>query len=87
MDVAVEHGIPLAVYWIQTATAFAAYYHYFHGFEQLVASHVIDLTYDVSFPGLRPLRIRNLPSFLVDSTGSDHSKASIELLRVIFERL
>jgi hypothetical protein len=30
-DVAREHAIPMAVFWIQPATVLAAYYHYFHG--------------------------------------------------------
>ncbi|TVU03523.1 hypothetical protein EJB05_50919, partial [Eragrostis curvula] len=87
IDVALEHGIPFAFYWIQTAAAFAAYYHYFRGYEQLVTAHVADPAYEVSFLGLRPLPISDLPSFLADSTGSEQSKASIELLRAIFEHI
>ncbi|TVU03529.1 hypothetical protein EJB05_50925, partial [Eragrostis curvula] len=88
IDVALEHGIPFAFYWIQTAAAFAAYYHhYFHGYEQLVAAHVADPEDEVSLPGLGPLPIRDLPSFLADSTGSEHSKASVEWLRAIFEHI
>ncbi|TVU26997.1 hypothetical protein EJB05_29575, partial [Eragrostis curvula] len=85
---AFDHGVPFAFYWIQTAAAFAAYYHYyFHGYEQLVAAHVADPEYEVSLPGLGSLPIRDLPSFLADSTGSEHSKASIEWLRTIFEHI
>ena len=32
VDVARDHGIPFAVYWIQPATVLAAEYHYFHGY-------------------------------------------------------
>ncbi|KAL6641909.1 hypothetical protein ACP70R_020090 [Stipagrostis hirtigluma subsp. patula] len=87
VDVAVQHGIPLAVYCVQSAAAFAAFYHYFHGYEQLVASHVGDPTYEVSLPGLGPLRIRDFPSFLVDATGSEHSMAMLQWLRELFEHI
>ncbi|CAN6339594.1 unnamed protein product [Urochloa humidicola] len=83
-EVAVEHGIPLAIYWIQAATAFAVYYHYFHGgYERLVASHVADPMYEVSIPGLRPLWIHEFPTFLVDTSGRE--KGSVQWLRSLFE--
>jgi len=84
-DVALEHGIPLAVFWNQSAATLAAYYHYFHGHEHLVAAaaaHVggaddpAALSYElVTLPGLPPLRVRDLPSFLVDATGGEHARA------------
>jgi nucleotide-binding universal stress UspA family protein len=86
-DVAAEHGIPLAVYWIQAAAALAVYYHYFHGYEQLVASHAAaDPTYEVTIPGLRrPLRIRDFPSFLVDASGRE--QGSVRWFRSLFEHI
>ncbi|VAH52426.1 unnamed protein product [Triticum turgidum subsp. durum] len=88
LDVAREHAIPLAVYWIQPATVLAAYYHYFHGHGHLVASHAADPAYEVSLPGLpRPLRIRDFPSFLVDTTGSELAKVFNEAAGELFERL
>ncbi|KAL6595604.1 hypothetical protein ACP70R_047944 [Stipagrostis hirtigluma subsp. patula] len=86
MDVAAEHGIPLAVYWIQAATSFAVYYHYFHGFDQLVAAKMADPTHEVSLPGLRPLRIRDFPSFLVDATGSENGSVQW-FFRSMFEHI
>ncbi|WVZ93055.1 hypothetical protein U9M48_039070 [Paspalum notatum var. saurae] len=78
LDVVREHGIPLAVYWIQPATVLATYYHYFHGYGELIATAAaaMDPTYEVSLPGLglgrcRPLRVRDLPSYLVDSHTDD----------------
>ena len=70
LDIAREHAIPVAVFWIQSATVLAAYYHYFHGYGELIASHAADPSYEVALPGLcQPLRIRDFPSLLVDTTG------------------
>ncbi|KAL6595605.1 hypothetical protein ACP70R_047945 [Stipagrostis hirtigluma subsp. patula] len=86
LDVARQHGVPLAVYWIQPATVLAAYYHYFHGYGELIASHAGDLAHEVSLPGLsRPLRIRDFPSFLVDTTGSEVSKIINEAFQELFK--
>ncbi|KAL6640778.1 hypothetical protein ACP70R_021901 [Stipagrostis hirtigluma subsp. patula] len=86
LDVAREHGIPLAVYWIQPATVLTAFYHYFHGYGELVASHAGDPAFEVKLPGLsRPLRIRDFPSFLVDTTGSELSKVVNEVFQELFE--
>ncbi|CAD6342454.1 unnamed protein product [Miscanthus lutarioriparius] len=86
LDVAREHGIPLAVYWLQPATVLAVSYHYFHGHDKLVAAHATDPAYEVRVPGLRcPLRIGCLPSFLTDTSGSDRARASIDLFRELFE--
>ncbi|XP_062183431.1 cyanidin 3-O-rutinoside 5-O-glucosyltransferase-like [Phragmites australis] len=86
LDVAQEHDIPLAFYWTQPAIVLAAYYHYFHGHGELIASHAADLAYEVSLPGLsRPVRIRDFPSVLVDTTGSELAKAINEMVRELFE--
>ncbi|XP_008791887.2 phloretin 4'-O-glucosyltransferase-like [Phoenix dactylifera] len=68
-DVAYDHGVPPVVYWIQPAAVFAIYYHYFHGFEELITSHSQDPLFTVNFPGLPPFRIRDLPTFTI--TNSD----------------
>lgn len=88
LEVAREYAIPLAVYWIQPATVLAACYHYFHGYNELIASHATDPTYEVTLPGLRrPLRIRDIPSILVDTTGSELAKAANEALRELFDHM
>ncbi|XP_002450263.1 cyanidin 3-O-rutinoside 5-O-glucosyltransferase [Sorghum bicolor] len=90
VDVATRHGVPFAVYWIQPATVLAAEYHYFHGYGELVAAHVTDPAYEVSLPGLRrrrPLRIRDLPSYLVDTTGSPLAKSVVEMFKELFESM
>ncbi|XP_073116697.1 UDP-glycosyltransferase 75C1-like [Elaeis guineensis] len=69
-DVARDHGIPSALYWIQPATVFTTFYHYFHGYEELITSHGHDPLFTVDLPGLPPLQIRDLPS-LISSTNSD----------------
>ncbi|KAL6595478.1 hypothetical protein ACP70R_047818 [Stipagrostis hirtigluma subsp. patula] len=88
LDVAREHGIPLAVYWIQPATVLAAFYHYFHGYGELIASHAGDPAYEVKLPGLsRPLRIRDFPSFLVDTTGSELTKLVNEVETTVIDEM
>ncbi|RLN31072.1 cyanidin 3-O-rutinoside 5-O-glucosyltransferase-like [Panicum miliaceum] len=65
--VAREHGVAAtAVFWIQPATALAAYYHYFRGHRDAVAAAAAsgDPGAEVRLPGLPPLRFRDLPSFL-----------------------
>ncbi|CAL4989697.1 unnamed protein product [Urochloa decumbens] len=85
-DVARQHNIPVAIYWIQPATLLAINYHYFHGYNELIASHATDPTYEVCLPGLsRPLQIGNFPSFLIDISGSERVKAFIEVFQELFE--
>ncbi|CAO2143242.1 unnamed protein product [Urochloa humidicola] len=85
-DVAREHNIPAAIYWIQPATLLAINYHYFHGCNELIASHATDPRYEVCMPGLsRPLKIGNFPSFLIDMSGSERAKALIEVVQELFE--
>ncbi|XP_066368214.1 UDP-glycosyltransferase 75C1-like [Miscanthus floridulus] len=76
--VARSHGVAAtAVFWIQPATALAAYYHYFRGHRDAVvaaaaASGDGDPTRaEVRLPGLQPLRVRDLPSFLAVTSDDD----------------
>ncbi|KAG2616754.1 UDP-glycosyltransferase 75C1-like [Panicum virgatum] len=65
--VAREHSVAAtAVFWIQPATALAAYYHYFRGHRDAVVAAAAsgDPGAEVRLPGLPPLRVRDLPSFL-----------------------
>ncbi|OEL14724.1 UDP-glycosyltransferase 75D1 [Dichanthelium oligosanthes] len=65
--VARAHGVATtAVFWIQPATALAAYYHYFRGHRDAVVAAAAsgDPGAEVRLPGLPPLRVRDLPSFL-----------------------
>ncbi|AQK48418.1 Cyanidin 3-O-rutinoside 5-O-glucosyltransferase [Zea mays] len=83
VDVARDHGIPFAVYWIQPAAVLAAEYHYFHSYDDDHAR-----AREVSLPGLRrPLPVRDFPSFLVDTTGSVLAKVITEMFRELFESM
>ncbi|KAJ6819614.1 cyanidin 3-O-rutinoside 5-O-glucosyltransferase-like [Iris pallida] len=65
-DVARANGVPSAQYWIQPATVFAIYYHYFHGYSSLIttACNSEDPMSTIDLPCLPSLRARDLPSFL-----------------------
>ncbi|WOL09028.1 hypothetical protein Cni_G17781 [Canna indica] len=76
-DVALEHGIPSVHYWIQPATVFAVYYHYFHGYGALVDAHCDNPSFTVTLPGLPPLKIRDVPSFL--TSPPDHLLYSVKV--------
>ncbi|KAG1335492.1 Crocetin glucosyltransferase, chloroplastic [Cocos nucifera] len=65
--VARHHKIPSILYWIQSAAVFASFYHYFHGYDGLVKAHRSDPLFTVNLPGLPPIQIRDLPSFLTIS--------------------
>uniref|UniRef100_M8CCJ8 Uncharacterized protein n=1 Tax=Aegilops tauschii TaxID=37682 RepID=M8CCJ8_AEGTA len=71
---------------LSPATVLATYYHYFHGYGELIASHAADPAYEVTLPGLsRPLRIRDFPSFLVDTTGGEVGKVVNAVFCELFE--
>ncbi|KMZ58590.1 Flavonoid glucosyltransferase, family GT1 [Zostera marina] len=71
-EVAAELGLPMALLWTQPATIFSIYYHYFHGgYKELIVSHSDDQSYCLQFPGVSPISIRDLPSYLVPKPESD----------------
>ncbi|KAG0519744.1 hypothetical protein BDA96_08G012800 [Sorghum bicolor] len=99
-EVARAHGLPLAIYWIQPATVLATYYHYFHGHDDdelhqlLAAGSRSNLRSDddevvVTLPGMhRPLRIRDMPSFLVEEKTQDGlSKMILQSMRGLFQQM
>ncbi|XP_040377514.1 UDP-glycosyltransferase 75C1-like [Oryza brachyantha] len=72
-DVARDNGVPAALYWIQPAAALAAYLHYFRGtdgVDKAIAAAAVagDPLASVLVPGLPPLRLLDLPSFLTVSS-------------------
>ncbi|KAL5212535.1 hypothetical protein ABZP36_023382 [Zizania latifolia] len=67
-EVARERGVPCVQYWIQPATMLAVYYHYLHGYEELVTEHAAEPEFAVTMPGLPPMAIRDLPSFFTNKT-------------------
>ncbi|XP_072983032.1 UDP-glycosyltransferase 75C1-like [Typha latifolia] len=87
VDVAHQHGIRSALYWIQPATVFACYYHYFHGYDKLITTHAEDRVPVVSLPDLPPLRIRDLPTFLTATSEDHYSKSILDNFRAVFDKL
>ncbi|ONK80781.1 uncharacterized protein A4U43_C01F21650 [Asparagus officinalis] len=88
INVAREHGIPSAQYWIQPATVFGIYYHSFHGYEDLISAHCKDPLFTVELPRLPPLCIRDLPSFLITpGTSGDLYSAVLVTIKESFSTL
>lgn len=86
-DVARQQGIPSVQYWIQPATVFAIYYHYFHGYEAVIAAHSNDPLYEINLPGLPPMQVRDLPSFLTITSNDDPYAVALSMIRDTFETL
>ncbi|KAK3414650.1 hypothetical protein EUGRSUZ_L00631 [Eucalyptus grandis] len=66
-DVARSLQIKSVLVWIQPATVFDIYYHYFNGYEDViksVTSQRCDTTSLIRLPGVPPLTNRNIPSIL-----------------------
>ncbi|KAJ3692371.1 hypothetical protein LUZ60_012721 [Juncus effusus] len=83
-ELAVSRGIPTAHYWIQPATVLGIYYHYFHGYRDLITSHSDDPSFVVEFPHMPPLKISDLPSFFTDDT-NESFKIITENMRLTIE--
>ncbi|CAM0908225.1 unnamed protein product [Alopecurus aequalis] len=66
VDVAHAAGIPSAVLWVQSCAVFSLYHHHVHGLVEFPAED--DLDARVKLPGLPPLSVADLPSFLLPST-------------------
>ncbi|KAL6592633.1 hypothetical protein ACP70R_049308 [Stipagrostis hirtigluma subsp. patula] len=86
-DVARAHGVPAALFWIQPATVFAVYYHYFHGHAALLASSANDGGATVRLPGLPPLRSNALPSIVSVTSPEQPLYAALDALRGVFSAL
>ncbi|KMZ60685.1 Flavonoid glucosyltransferase, family GT1 [Zostera marina] len=84
-EVAAELGLPMALLWTQPATLFSIYYHYFHGgYKELIASNCDDQSYSLQLPGVSPISIRDLPSYLVPKPELDKFK---EVFLGLFEEM
>ncbi|KQK17834.1 cyanidin 3-O-rutinoside 5-O-glucosyltransferase [Brachypodium distachyon] len=88
-DVARDRGLHSALYWIQPAAVFAVYHHYFRGGHAAAAAivqHGHDPSFLVRLPGLPPLALRDLPSFLTESTDpSDQFHSVYTAIRDLFD--
>nr|CAB3476185.1 unnamed protein product [Digitaria exilis] len=70
VDVAADAGVPAAVLWPQSCAVFSVYYHFAHGLVELPPEEDDDhhdARVDVSIPGIPPLSVAELPSFLLPS--------------------
>ncbi|KAF3333449.1 hypothetical protein FCM35_KLT01140 [Carex littledalei] len=76
-DLALERGIPTAFYWVQPAGMLAVYYHYLHGYRDLITAHADDPSFVVNLPHLPQMRLKDLPTFFTNSTDKN--------LKAIFE--
>ncbi|KAF8705804.1 hypothetical protein HU200_031012 [Digitaria exilis] len=89
--VASSHGVPAALYWIQPASVLAAYLHFFRGtggLDKAVAAASSDPMAVVEVPGLpSPVRIRDLPSFIVSTSGDDPYAFVSDMFRELVDML
>ncbi|XP_058096235.1 phloretin 4'-O-glucosyltransferase-like [Magnolia sinica] len=85
-DVARIMGIPSVLLWIQPAALLSLYYHYFHGYDNLIKSisSSKDPSSSIEIPGLPLLTIKELPSFLLPPYNHPFILSTFEeLLRVL----
>ncbi|KAL8211367.1 hypothetical protein R6Q57_005804 [Mikania cordata] len=88
--VAHAHGIKPALLWCQSATILDIYYYYFNSseYQSLISSNNNNPTFPINLPGLPPLTIADLPSFLLASCPKEHEflvpllKDHIDVLKI-----
>ncbi|XP_047961904.1 UDP-glycosyltransferase 75C1-like [Salvia hispanica] len=73
--VARELHIPSAELWIQPATVFTIYYHYFNGFSDEITEKSDNSGWKIQIPGAPLLSKTDLPSFLLPSSSETHNFA------------
>ncbi|KAI3806296.1 hypothetical protein L1987_22195 [Smallanthus sonchifolius] len=66
--VASAYNVKCSLLWCQPVTVLNIYYYYFNGYEDLMSNKSIR----ISLPGLPPLTIDDLPSFLLSSRPKEH---------------
>ncbi|XP_062109232.1 phloretin 4'-O-glucosyltransferase-like [Humulus lupulus] len=72
-DLAAEHNVPAAMFWMQPATVFNIYYYYFHGHREIVRDNSKNPSFSLSFPGVPlAITIKDLPSFMDESTANTY---------------
>ncbi|KAL0395301.1 UNVERIFIED_CONTAM: UDP-glycosyltransferase 75C1 [Sesamum latifolium] len=75
-EVAREVHIPSAHLWIQSATAFNAYYYYFNGFGDQIKAESNDPTWKIQLPGIPTLLSKHdIPSFMLPTSSERYSFA------------
>ncbi|KAJ4769769.1 Glycosyltransferase [Rhynchospora pubera] len=86
-DIALERGVPSILFWIQPVQGLSIYYNYFNGYESIILSHSDDQEFEVSIPGLFPLKMNDFPSFLTITSHDHPHKIFVSMFREIFESL
>nr|XP_043632772.1 UDP-glycosyltransferase 75C1-like [Erigeron canadensis] len=70
--VANAHGIKSALLWCQSATILDVYYYYCNGYQNLISSNNDNPTFPIDLPGLPPLTIADLSSFMSASSPKEY---------------
>ncbi|CAI9271432.1 unnamed protein product [Lactuca saligna] len=70
--VADAHGVKASLLWCQPATVLDSYYYYFNGYQELISSNGNNLTSPINLPGMPPLTIGDLPSFLLPANPKEY---------------
>ncbi|KAM6565367.1 hypothetical protein CsatA_024495 [Cannabis sativa] len=84
-DVAAEHKVPAAMFWLQPATVFNIYDNYFHGYKEIIRDNSKNSSFSLSFSGTPfSMSIKDLPSFMDEST---EKSSYIRFYQEIFEGL
>ncbi|KAL0329578.1 UNVERIFIED_CONTAM: Crocetin glucosyltransferase, chloroplastic [Sesamum radiatum] len=74
--VAREIHIPSTLLWIQSATAFNAYYYYFNGYGDQIKAESNDPTWKIQLPGIPILLSKHdIPSFMLPTSSERYSFA------------
>nr|XP_043634731.1 UDP-glycosyltransferase 75C1-like [Erigeron canadensis] len=70
--VANAHGVKSALLWCQSATMLDIYYYYCNGYQNLISSNNDNPTFPINLPGLPPLTIADLSSFMSSSCPQEY---------------
>lgn len=65
--VAHAHNVKSSLLWCQSATVLSIYYYYVNEYQSLISSNNSNPTFPIDLPGLPPLTVADLPSFLMSS--------------------
>ncbi|KAL5542721.1 hypothetical protein UlMin_010431 [Ulmus minor] len=83
-----ELHLPSVLLWIQPATVFDIYYHYFHDYGDLINVSSQDPSSSITFPGLSlNFTKRDLPSFMDDDAKNTLSFALLSIFQEMFRDL
>ncbi|KAI3670706.1 hypothetical protein L1987_87707 [Smallanthus sonchifolius] len=70
--VAHANNIKSVLLWCQSASILVSYYYYFNQHHSLISSNNNNPTFPINLPGLPPLTMADLPSFLLSSCPKEH---------------